>query len=112
MLWPWWPPVSLSLVFGGLPLIAYPVLLIVSIMSLSASVPGGEPLLLTLASRGFLLGALVYPVVYLSCLVTTVVTKTAVASAPMVAALPLLYLVGLVALLGLWAMAERSWVAS
>lgn len=109
MLWPWWPPISLSLVLGGLPLMAYPVLLIVSVMSLGAPATGGEPLLLTLASRGFLLGALAYPVVYVACLVAALANRTP--SAPMVAALPLLYLAGLVALLGLWAIAERSWAA-
>ena len=110
MLWPWWPPVSLSLVLGGLPLLAYPVLLIVSVMSLSAPVTNGEPLLLTLTSRGFMLGALAYPLAYAACLIAALAYKPP--SAPMLAALPLLYLVGLAALLALWALAERSWAAT
>ena len=110
MLWPWWPPVSFSLVLGGLPLVAYPVLLIVSVMSLASPATNGEPMYLLLASRGFLLGALVYPAVYGGCLIAALTGKTP--AAPTVAALPLLYLVGLAALLGLWAIAERSWAAS
>ena len=91
---------------GGLPLLAYPVAAIVALMSLGGPPSAGDSLPLVLASRAFLLGALVYPLVYGGCVIAAMANRPA-STSPMLAALPLLYLVGLVALLGLWAIAER-----
>ena len=108
MTWPWWPPLTFSAVVGGLPLLGYPVLALVAVMGLSSPSADSGPLVLTLISKAFLYGGLLYPVVYLGCVITAFARRAEMAAAPFLAAVPLLYLAGLLALLGLWAVAERS----
>ena len=55
-------------VLGGLPLIAYPALLVANIMSAAAPPEPKAPRLLLAVVRTFLVGTTTYPVVFLLCL--------------------------------------------
>ena len=63
----------LFLVLGALPLILYPVVLLANEMSFAAPATGSESLLQWLVSRAFLLGSIIYPIVYLFCAVVTII---------------------------------------
>lgn len=59
----------------GLPLLIYPVVFIVSMMSLAAENSSERLMLLVIVVKLFLWGSLLYPLVYIICLISFYSTK-------------------------------------
>jgi amino acid permease len=51
-------------VFSGLPLVAYPAILLAGIMSLAGERSGGAPLLLSTVATACQIGSIAYPAIY------------------------------------------------
>jgi len=94
------------LVVGGLPLVVYPFVLLADVMSLAGERSGKDPLLLTVVARSFQLGSLVYPLVYVPCLVAAV--RRLMAHDPHAAAVFSAIPIGLLALLAILFCAWRA----
>lgn len=94
-----------SLIFGALPLLVYPFLVIANIMSFAASHTNAEPFGLTLVVNLFLFSSTAYPVVYIICAVFAIIQirKDKGKSAFSYGIVPIIYLVLLVGLLAAWA---------
>lgn len=92
------------LVLGFLPLPVYPFVLLADVMSLAAPRSGKDPLLLTVASKSFQIGSLVYPLVYLPCLAAAIFRLMAhnQRGAAAISAIPIAMLVVLAILLLAW----------
>jgi hypothetical protein len=96
--------ITLSLIFGGLPLSIYPGVLIGGLIGLASVWSGKEPLLLVVIAKSSIIGSISYPLVYLACLVAAVVMainkRTAIAFK--ISLIPLVYLLILGLLLLVW----------
>lgn len=92
------------LVFGALPLLLYPFVLLANVMSLAGPRTGAEPLGQTLVSFAFLGATTAYPLAYLLFLVLSVVRLKQGRLQPALiwSLAPMGYLVGVVLLLLLW----------
>jgi len=99
--------VWLWLLVGGVPLIVYPVVLLANVMALAGQPPANPlPLYQQFIVKGFLWGATLYPIVYLSCFTKAIgfSRQQDYRRAVITALLPLLYLVGVAMLFAGWAM--------
>jgi hypothetical protein len=102
-------PVKSQLIVGGLPLLLYPFIAIASAMSLGGYSTGTERTLLMIVARGFQIGSLVYPLVYVGCLIAAlVVRKKKESAAATIASVPLWFL-GMVCLLFVSWLALDAW---
>ena len=92
------------LILGALPLPLYPAVAVASLMSLAGQREGGEGSLPVLAvSRGFLVGSLAYPLVFLACVaVALVLRKSRPAVATRITEIPLYFLILLGVLFAAW----------
>jgi hypothetical protein len=87
------------LIQGGLALAVYPFIAIPSLMSLAAHTTGREDVLLMVVARSFQIATLIYPLVYIPCLIAAIVIrKRNEVFAVRVASVPLCFL-GLLCLL-------------
>lgn len=87
------------LIMGGLPLGIYPFVAIASLMSLAGHTTGEENAFLMAVARSFQIASLIYPVVYIACLIAAlVIRKHSEVFAVRVASVPL-YFLGLLCLL-------------
>lgn len=85
--------VTISLIIGGLPLLAYPAVALAGIMSLAGERMGHEAALLETVRTSFLIGTLVYPLVYILCAIAAVwVNKKDAAFAFKVSVVPLVFI--------------------
>ncbi len=103
--------VSLVLqVLGGLPLLAYPALLIANIMSAAAKPEPGTPRLLLVVVRTFLVGTTTYPIVFLLCLFAArrALGRGEWERGLTLSSLPLLEIAALCGLLALWQQLEKN----
>jgi hypothetical protein len=100
----------LCLVLGGLPLLVYPFVLLADVMSLAAQRSGKDPLLLTILSRSFQLGSLIYPLVYLPCLAAAIFRLKAhnQRGAVVISAIPVILLILLAILFFAWMACDRD----
>ena len=98
------------LILGFLPLPVYPFVLLADVMSLAAPRSGKDPLLLTVVSKLFQIGSLLYPLVYLPCLVAAIMRLMAhkERSAAIISAIPIAMLVVLAILLCAWMACDRE----
>ncbi len=100
----------LYLLFGALPLLGYPFILAANIMSLAAEQSDDRKSFLSFVSHGFLLGSLAYPLVYITCLILTLLMlayqKADIAT--LLSIIPLGYLFTIVIFCFLWVSASRE----
>ena len=97
--------ITLPLIAGGLPLLVYPAVLLAGIMSLAGERTGDEPPALLMAIvTSFLIGSIVYPLVYVPCAVAAVrkAKKQEAALAFKISMVPLIFLAVLAILLLVW----------
>jgi hypothetical protein len=98
--------IILSLILGGLPLLAYAGVVVGGLISLSGVWTGDEPLLLVIVAKSTIIGSISYPLVYLVSVVATVVmAKTKrMAIAFKISLVPLAYLLvlGLLVIIWIW----------
>jgi hypothetical protein len=96
--------ITLPLIVGGLPLLVYPAVLGAGIMSLAAERTGDEPALLMAIVNSFLIGSIVYPLVYVPCAIGAVwrAKEQDAALAFKISIMPLVFLAVLVVLLLAW----------
>lgn len=97
-----------NLILGALPLLIYPMIFMASIMSLAAIRAGDEISLLMLASNGFLLTSLAYPLVYFISLFGTIIQKNK-DNAKRWSLIPLKYLLIVIVLMLLWMLTEETY---
>ena len=99
----------IALVLGGLPLLAYPFVLLADVMSLAATQTGKDSSTLMMVARAFQWTSLAYPVVYLPCVaIACILLKKACEKAALGFSLaPLGYLVVVVALFFAWMSVEK-----
>jgi hypothetical protein len=64
----------IALLVGGLPLLAYPAVLLAGVMSLAGHRTGNEPSMRMAVASVCLIGSLIYPLIYGPCLVAAVAT--------------------------------------
>jgi hypothetical protein len=95
---------TLLFILSGLPLIVYPAVLMASVMSLAGGVSGEEPVYLVIIVYGFLIGSLLYPLVYIGSLIAYFIVKDIERKALFVK-IPFLYLGFCIVLLILWVFA-------
>lgn len=95
---------------GALPLLAYPLMLPASLMTLGTPDPNSPPAVLTLVKQGFCWGSLVYPLMYVGSLVLAGRAAGRGEARGNVAwsALPLLYMLLLAALFQAWGALDRA----
>ena len=99
------------LVLGGLPLLAYPMVLLAGVMSLAAEQRGNPPVLLVIFSQMFLWCSLIHPLVYAGFLGGSLgawFLTDAKWLAFWLAAGSLIYCVLLVLMLGAWFVTEMA----
>lgn len=94
----------LLLVFGALPLLIYPIVLLANVMSLAGTRTGSEPVGQVMVSYAFLFAGTAYPLAYLLCVAFSVVAiKQGRHQAGLLWSLgPFAYLLALGLLLALW----------
>ena len=95
---------TLLFILSGLPLIVYPAVLMASVMSLAGGVSGEEQLYLVVIVYGFLIGSLLYPLVYIGTLIAYFIMKDTERKALFVK-IPFIYLGLCIVLLTLWVFA-------
>lgn len=98
------------LVLGFLPLLIYPFVLLADVMSLAASRSGKQSFLLTVVSRSFQIGSLVYPLVYFPCLAAAIRRLMAQEEriAAEISAIPIGLLIVLLILVWAWSKCEQK----
>lgn len=91
-------------VLEALPLIIYPVVLLADLMTFSGHVTGGESPGLLITVYAFVFGSMVYPVVYVACVILAYarMRENKLPAAMRFSVAPLAYLALLVALIVLW----------
>lgn len=98
------------LVLGALPLIFYPFIFLANVMSFAGTPTGNETTVQWLVSRTFLVGSMIYPIVYILCAIAVVVQiirnqgKAALKSG----SIPVFYLVFIVGVFFLWTQTSRA----
>lgn len=98
-----------QLILGGVPLIVYPAVLLASVMSLAGVRTGYEPWLMRIVVPSFLVGSIIYPLVYIVSIGLVVWAEYQGRSLFSLRAsvLPLLYLLLLGVLFLAWAWLDR-----
>jgi hypothetical protein len=98
----------LLLTISGLPLLAYPFILLAGVMSLAGERTDNEPTGLVMVALAFLIGSLAYPFCYIPCLIATrnAAKNQNIGKEKRYAQLPMIYLIGLVGLMFLWLQLE------
>ena len=97
------------LIFGAVPLLGYPFVALASLMSLAAHTTGKEPMLLLAVSRSFQIASLIYPIVYLGCLVGVLLAqKKKEKLASKIALVPIWFLGFVCMLVVLWMALDRT----
>ena len=95
---------AILFIVSALPLLIYPAVLMASVMSLAGGVSGEEPAYLVAIVYGFLIGSLLYPLVYIGSLIAYFIVKDIERKALFVK-IPFLYLAFCIILLILWVFA-------
>jgi hypothetical protein len=95
---------AILFIVSALPLLIYPAVLMASVMSLAGNVSGEEPLYLVVIVYGFLVGSLLYPLVYIASLIAYFIVKDVKRKALFVK-IPFLYIGFCIVLLILWVFA-------
>ncbi|WP_102127655.1 hypothetical protein [Deinococcus planocerae] len=95
---------------GALPLLAYPLVLPASLMTLGTSDPNSPPALLTTVKQAFCWGSLAYPLVYLGGLVLAgrAAGRGEARGSVVWSALPLGYMLALAVLFQAWGALDRA----
>lgn len=93
------------LLIGGLPLLAYPAVFLAGVMSLAGERTGNESAVLVIVARSFLIGSMVYPLIYVPCAMAAVsmAKKGRAESALKICKVPLVFLAALGVLFFTWA---------
>lgn len=97
-----------ALVAGGLPLLVYPAVLLAGIMSLAGHRTGEESSLLVVISSTALLSSLLYPMVYVPCLLLAISRLRHGGSPSLPSLAPLVYLAAVAAMLLWWFSLDAS----
>jgi hypothetical protein len=98
------------LILAGLPLALYPFIFLANIMSMAGHPsPDPTPLVLRLTANAFLWSSMLYPVVYIGCVVLAIALSAAgsTSTAEKMSLLPLLYLALVVAFFCGWMMTSQ-----
>lgn len=100
--------ITWSLIGGGLPLLVYPAVLFAGVMSLAGEPTGDVPLLVRAVVTSFLLGSIIYPLVYIPSAIKALGLSRAqeIDRAYRMSQVPLKFLLVLGALLLVWFLLE------
>lgn len=99
----WGKSVAVVALFaGGLPLLVYPFIFLAGIMSLAGHRSGTEPPILVAVSMLALLSSILYPLVYVPCLIMVLARLRAGTKRILFSLAPLVYLVLVAMLFLLW----------